>query len=67
MVLFIFLNQNTEVLAEEKRSTDLWDTKQLKEYVDKQYQLNMEKHHVPGAIITIVKDGEYFAFRRLWI
>ncbi len=34
------------------------DEAALQEFVDQQMLEHMEKHHIPGAVVTVVKDGE---------
>ncbi|WP_165875937.1 serine hydrolase domain-containing protein [Hazenella coriacea] len=58
LISSIFFIPSSEVFAEEKGKLNIENPKQLKDYVDQYFQANMEKNHVPGAIITIVKDGK---------
>jgi CubicO group peptidase (beta-lactamase class C family) len=43
-----------------KRPTGPTDPKELEAFLDKFFSEQMERFHVPGAIITVVKDGKLF-------
>jgi CubicO group peptidase (beta-lactamase class C family) len=50
-------------IAEEttgRRPTGPTDPKELEAFLDKFFSEQMEKLHVPGAVVTVVKDGKIF-------
>ncbi len=58
IVILCFGNSIT-VFAESNSSDDLLSNKDdLKVFMDTTFQKKMEKQHIPGAVITVVKDGQ---------
>jgi CubicO group peptidase (beta-lactamase class C family) len=49
-----------EIRAQETKTINLTDPKELEAFLDPIFAERMEKLHIPGAAITVVKDGKIF-------
>lgn len=58
-VVILCFSSNIKVFAETNLQDNLFENKEnLTEFIDSTVQKKMQKQHVPGTVVTIVKDGQ---------
>ena len=53
-------HENTAVMTSETSSYSLSDPKELEAFLDSFFNENMDKLHIPGLVVVLVKNGDVF-------
>src|SRR5215213_484285 len=54
------LAQDSPSLPDQPQASELDDPEELEDFLDGVMSANLEGHHIPGATVAVVKDGELF-------